>query len=608
MRETRSCRVHEPVGSDPTEVVRTRRDVRRHAFGTCSLSRSGRVRTWLSVAGAVALMTSSGWALMGTAAATAGSTWNVASAPSSPVTSNGAGQLSATVAQVACPAAGFCVAVGESATLSATSTSSPDTTTQTATSTQATGANATSTTTSTNAGTSGSTPATTVTSAGTSPTGTSAQGTAVTPTPVTPTPVTPTAVTPGGLSASQTSGTTSATPFAEVLSGGAWTTVALPLPAGAATGSLEDASLTGLSCPSTTFCVATGMYEAATGADQGLVETMSGSAWSAAAAALPVEPGAPTGHSYLEAVSCAAASACVAVGWYRDSLATYALVDELSATGWSALSLAQSATAPLDPRSYLVSVACPASGTCVAVGFANEATGGTAPLVVQIAGGQASGSLLAPPSAQLGAATTNHLQAVACAEPGTCTAVGTYRDQGGTTTALAAVFSGGGWSAVAVPLPSNTASTILVQASLDAVACSGPGSCVAGGYYHDVTGGFPALVATRSGGTWTSSAAPAPAGALGAGAADGTFAALTCSSTRCLAVGEYAGGDSHRQAVVETFSTGAWTAVSVPPPSGDGSDALVSLSCQNGGCAASGSYVAPTGSTPGLLAWQAPAP
>ena len=598
MRWKRSCRVHEPMRSEPTEAT-----IGRHlAPGRSGGSRGplGRrpARRGVGLAVSVVLMGFFGAGVAATAAAAATGTWAVTSAPSQ-ATATAGPPLSATVAQVACPGPGVCIAVGESSASSATSSAASAAGLQPlAQGAGATAVTGTTTTTATTAATAATdATATTGTPGATGATATAATGEA------TSTPL----VGQGPATQGASTSPTSSSPFADVLSDGAWTETALPLPANAAGAPTATADLTGLSCPSTTFCVATGMYEAATGADQGLIETMSAGAWTAAAAPLPGGGDGPTGHSYLEAVSCSGAGACVAVGWYREGLATYALVDELAATGWSALSAPQAATAPTDPRSYLVSVTCPAAGTCVGVGFANDATGGTAPLVAHVADGAVSAELLDVPGGDLGAGTTNHLQAVACGAPGTCAAVGTYRDGAGTTTALGAVLSAGTWSAAQVPLPADAASTILVQANLDAVSCSGPGSCVAGGFYHDVTGGFPALVATLSSSAWTSTAAPDPSGALGSGTADGTVGALTCSSAgRCQAVGEYASGGSFRSAVVESYATGTWTAAPLPAPSGGGAESLLSLSCRGGVCAASGWYVAATGATPGLLAWEEP--
>ncbi|WP_295695612.1 hypothetical protein [Lapillicoccus sp.] len=95
-------------------------------------------------------------------------------------------------------------------------------------------------------------------------------------------------------------------PIAEVLSGGSWTALELPLPAGA-----PLATLTSISCPAAGVCVAVGSYypPTSTGASANLVETLTGGRWSARRV-----PNAAVGDNSLAAVSCAAVGSCVAVG------------------------------------------------------------------------------------------------------------------------------------------------------------------------------------------------------------------------------------------------------------------------------------------------------
>src|SRR5207245_8482353 len=104
---------------------------------------------------------------------------------------------------------------------------------------------------------------------------------------------------------------------AEAWNGSAWSVQPTPSPVGALT-----SELAGTSCISSTSCEAVGLHLTAAGAEVTLAEVWNGTSWS-------VQPTPnPSGAlgSSLSAVSCASATACIAVGSYftstsRDTLA-----------------------------------------------------------------------------------------------------------------------------------------------------------------------------------------------------------------------------------------------------------------------------------------------
>lgn len=109
----------------------------------------------------------------------------------------------------------------------------------------------------------------------------------------------------------------------DTLSGGAWTTSALSLPADAAADQKwsqdESTSIGGLTCPSVGYCVATAGYVTKANAIVPLIETLSGRTWTAAEVPLPADaaPGSGQGNAtYLQLVTCTAADNCVTVGSY----------------------------------------------------------------------------------------------------------------------------------------------------------------------------------------------------------------------------------------------------------------------------------------------------
>jgi len=141
-------------------------------------------------------------------------------------------------------------------------------------------------------------------------------------------------------------------------SAGKWSVVKVPLPVGAAAN--PQAEVSGLSCPSTTQCIAVGAYVGVNGSHQGLLLTRSGTSWKAAKAPLPAGA-ASEPWATLTTVSCPAVSRCTAGGGYENTASqSVGLLLFWSGTTWKA--------APAPPRAYmLTSISCPTLTRCVAV-------------------------------------------------------------------------------------------------------------------------------------------------------------------------------------------------------------------------------------------------
>jgi hypothetical protein len=106
--------------------------------------------------------------------------------------------------------------------------------------------------------------------------------------------------------------------LAETLSGGTWTAATLPLPAGAAANQTSkdwSAYLSAVACKAPGSCVALGTFLAG-GKIEGAIDTLSAGAWTAAQA--PVPAGAATAKQWLYFYSavCPAPGNCVAVGYF----------------------------------------------------------------------------------------------------------------------------------------------------------------------------------------------------------------------------------------------------------------------------------------------------
>ena len=141
-------------------------------------------------------------------------------------------------------------------------------------------------------------------------------------------------------------------------SAGTWSTVKVPLPAGAAAN--PQAGVAGLSCPSTTHCIAVGSYVDANGNRQGFLLTRSATAWTAAKAPLPRGAGANPWVS-LNTVSCPSASRCTAGGGYQNTASqAVGLLLFWSGTSWKAV--------PAPAGAYMLNaMSCPTLTRCIAV-------------------------------------------------------------------------------------------------------------------------------------------------------------------------------------------------------------------------------------------------
>jgi hypothetical protein len=208
-----------------------------------------------------------------------------------------------------------------------------------------------------------------------------------------------------GRTATQDSG------FIEHWNGTAWSNVSFTPPSGTLASSLSD-----VSCPSSTYCVAVGWYERNGQPRQTLAEVWNGTAWTAQTTANPVN----FSGSQLLGVSCDSSTRCMAVGDYQDnSFVRHSLAESSNGSTWTLRSVADP-SGQTDPR--LNEVACSTSPAyaCEGVGDAVTATGHGAPIAAGWNGTAWSLQSVAVPSST----TDNMLYGVSCSNNSTCVAVG----------------------------------------------------------------------------------------------------------------------------------------------------------------------------------------
>ena len=132
------------------------------------------------------------------------------------------------------------------------------------------------------------------------------------------------------------------------------------------TSGTETNVLRGVSCTSTTFCVAVGYYSSifdqTLSFDQTLVEEWNGSSWS-----IVTSPNlSTTQFNSLFGVSCTSASICMAAGYYYAGTAYQTLVEEWNGTSWSIVTSPNTSTAQTN---VLYGVNCTSTSFCMAAGF-----------------------------------------------------------------------------------------------------------------------------------------------------------------------------------------------------------------------------------------------
>jgi hypothetical protein len=276
----------------------------------------------------------------------------------------------------------------------------------------------------------------------------------------------------------------------ETLANGTWT--AATLPAGGLSPAVgTDLALHAVSCPAVGSCVAAGEYEDAARATIGVIATLAGGAWTALTAPEATLNPPPDANplTYLQSVSCPQPGMCAVAGEYvNTSDREEGLTETLTDGTWTP------AAVP-GPPDGLLSVTCPASGSCYAVG------GG---FVATLSGG--SWQTAALPTAGLTPAgqSVYAVNAISCPAVGSCKAFGEYSDTSGLEHGYIAKLAHGTWTAEKAPTsglkppPSPTANpddpTNDQAINSGGIACPTASSCVAVGYYEDTAGAFHGLI------------------------------------------------------------------------------------------------------------------
>lgn len=313
----------------------------------------------------------------------------------------------------------------------------------------------------------------------------------------------------------------------EEWNGTAWTVVSSAGP------SDERSSLSAVSCVSASYCVAVGAVGPISGDQtQPLIELWNGVSWS--------EMSAPTSAGLsgsLQGIACTSTAVCVAVGRAERDNGYYgsswtALVERWNGTDWTT---EQTPRLPSRHNASLTAVSCPAAGQCVAVGGVQlgSASANSKPLVERWNGRGWTLQTVPHPAAAL-------LQGIACTSPANCLAVGSdVNDQTATAPAVAEHWNGRRWASAHFPTVRD------VIGDLTSVSCASPTACVAVGMRG------PGVIPTRfkreplayewNGGSWVTGQTTE------AGGGSATLTGVSCAAAGdCTAVGQSSEGAATR--------------------------------------------------------------
>ncbi len=279
--------------------------------------------------------------------------------------------------------------------------------------------------------------------------------------------------------------------LAERWNGTTWSVQATPNPTGATSSSLDA-----VFCTAADACEAVGSSNSADDSfvDTTLAEVWNGATWSIQPTAEP-----SNGTSVLNSLSCTAAKACEAVGDYYNAR-WFTLAERWNGTSWSIQKTPEFANVTGNNFIELSGVSCTAAKACEAVGYYLKSLHYAT--VAEVWNGATWTVQTTPKPA---GTTSIKLLGVSCSAAKACEADGQRIDGSNPDgVALAEVWNGAKWSVQAIRKP-----TLTSQSSLDAVSCRPADACEAVGS-DDRPDPLSNLAEVRHGTTWSVQTTPNP--------------------------------------------------------------------------------------------------
>ena len=368
----------------------------------------------------------------------------------------------------------------------------------------------------------------------------------------------------------------------------------LRLPAG-----VSSAQMTSLGCATAQYCAAGGRGFASDNRIQrAMVSVETGGVWGALQ---NVGPKVHDGFSsQIMAVACPAPGSCVAIGDYTSAALGSGMFHSSSfmitqkGSRWS-----PPQTIPLTGASHsdygVVDLQCPATNDCVIIGLDDVSAVKQLQYAQTWRGGKWGAPHFFSPSTLGKNVTTLGSRALSCPSTTWCMEVGRSMTASGRTVPLSATMSAGRWG----PLTSLTdyrASTN--DNSLASISCVAINECVATGDSQFGVGeeaGVPLLMSVADG-HWATPATLAIPGVTSPHLEPTNMPLVSCvRHAQCTGIVSYGYGPSFIVGVATKPHAGRWSVVRVANLGRFKSPFLVALSCFKGACVALGTASAPSG-------------
>ncbi|HEV2360764.1 MAG TPA: hypothetical protein VGS21_03575 [Acidimicrobiales bacterium] len=309
-----------------------------------------------------------------------------------------------------------------------------------------------------------------------------------------------------------------------------------------ATGSpLSQNVLNGVSCTSTTFCMAVGDYTAnpfGKGVEP-YAFTWDGASWTRHW--VPRPAGIDAG--YLTAVSCTSPRYCLLAGWGSSKTEDESLVYLWNGTAFTAT------PTPGADGIMLNAASCSSDDSCVVAGMATT-NGQAGPAYAANWNGKRwhSYSIPNPPGGSFA-----DIYSVSCDSSRSCEAVGGYQNARIQERPLAVSWDGHRWAPQALP-----PITGLHDSTLYGVSCTSGGCLAVGNYQAGTSPSVKAMALRFDGDAWLQDNPPVH----GIG---GAFVGVSCTATTwCLAAGDSYPSPTSFRPTTEVLGTSGWTSDAHP--------------------------------------------
>jgi hypothetical protein len=224
-----------------------------------------------------------------------------------------------------------------------------------------------------------------------------------------------------------------------------------------------------VSCPGAKSCIAAGDYRTGIATFTTQAESWNGTAWS-----VQTLPSSGYTLSSLNAVSCPAATDCVAVGYASNKLST----SHVLAEGWNGKSwtIQKTPALPASSQASLGAGSCPAANSCMALGGYQKSKNGEFLPLIEHWNGVRWTIEPAPLPAHVS------LYSLSCPSATSCTGVGERQKCPGCgVVAVAAHWNGSTWTAQRLPVPAGARGHSIILSDL---SCPSTRVCKAVGFFH----------------------------------------------------------------------------------------------------------------------------